>query len=284
MPPRSARRPNRRSRRRRYRAPEPLPERCRLKPADKRSATPARPPARHWPQTAATSRIESPRSAAEAASSTISARCRMKFQQFWRAKRRTMADADAVMPSSRSRVTDGLRRFRVRRQSADRAAEAPNSAHAPHRIRRNGEPRAAVIARLAADIVEAAQHQTALALRPRHHLQGYLGHDRKRAPGPRQQFAEVIAGDVLHHLTPGNLKLSPKPDTPCAPSKWSRAATGLDAARAGQTLRRSCRRWCRDSGVPNSRIAVFDRLERELLALGIDQRFARRPAARRPAR
>ncbi len=46
----------------------------------------------------------------------------------------------------------------------------------------------------------------------------HFGHDRQRAPRPRQQLAKIVAGDVFHDFAAA-LKLSPNPDTACAPRR-----------------------------------------------------------------
>jgi hypothetical protein len=83
------------------------------------------------------------------------------------------------------------------------------------------------------DIVQRAQHQRALALRPRHHLQCHFRHDGKRTPGSRQQFAEIVAGDVFHHPAAG-LEAVAEPRHRMRTQEMVAHATGLDAARTRQ--------------------------------------------------
>ena len=200
----------------------------RPRPADRRSATPARRRARPWPRTARRRertprppprphlrRFRPPRTATAALASEAAR---------WA--------ADAVMPSSRSSVTACPRRSEpAERAGRDRATPISGTCAAPETS--NGEPSAAVIARLAVDIVEPAQHQRALALRPRHHLQRHFGHDRERAPGPRQQLAEIVAGDVLHDPAAG-LETVAEAGHRLRAKQMVAGAAGLDAARTGE--------------------------------------------------
>src|SRR5262249_58940221 len=50
---------------------------------------------------------------------------------------------------------------------------------------------------------EIADHQRLLGLGPGQHLDRYFGHRGEGAPGARDQLAEVVAGDVLHHPAAG---------------------------------------------------------------------------------
>ena len=118
--------------------------------------------------------------------------------------------------------------------------------------------------------VEPAQHQRAFALGLRHHLQRHFGHDRERAPGSRQQFAEIVAGDVFHHPAAG-LEAVAEAGHPVRPQKMIAGAAGLDAARTGEAgadhAADGAEVWH-----PQQRGSV-DRLEGELLIPGIDQRL-----------
>ena len=146
-PPRSGRRPSRRSRRRRSRAPAPGRAR-RRRPADRRSATPATRRARRPRQRVLTSRIAL-QIAAEAASCSISTAPNAASVLPSELAR---SATEAAMPSSRSSVSA--------RPCAPRPASPPAAGRnaefgrcaAPDTS--NGEPSAAVIARLAVDIVE----------------------------------------------------------------------------------------------------------------------------------
>ena len=69
---------------------------------------------------------------------------------------------------------------------------------------------------------------------------------------------------------PPALKLSPKPDTACAPKQMVARAAGLDAARPGQSGADHAADGADVRGAQQPR--GIDRLERELLVLGIDQR------------
>ncbi len=118
------------------------------------------------------------------------------------------------------------------------------------------------------DIVEPPQDQRALALGPRHHLQGHFRHHRQRAPGPRQQFAEIVAGDVLHHPAAG-LEAVAEAGHAVRPQQMIASAAGPDAAGSGEAGAdhaadgAEARRAQQRRGV--------DRLEGELLIFGIDQ-------------
>ena len=105
------------------------------------------------------------------------------------------------MPSSRSRVDRLPRRAEI----GQRAGRAPKRRIRHMRRARHVERRAQRRRHrpVRGDIVEPAQHQRAFAFGPRHHLQRHFGHDRERAPRSRQQLAEIVAGDVLHHPPAG---------------------------------------------------------------------------------
>ena len=119
------------------------------------------------------------------------------------------------------------------------------------------------------NVIQPPQRQRALALGPRHHLQGHLRHDRERAPGPRQQFAEVVAGDIFHDFAAG-LETVAEAGHRMSAQKMIAGATGLDTAGSGQPGAdhapdgSDVRRAQQQRGI--------DRLERELLIFGIDQR------------
>ena len=119
------------------------------------------------------------------------------------------------------------------------------------------------------EVVEAAQHQRPLALRTRHHLQRHLGHDRERATGTREQLAEVVAGDVLHHLAAGLEAVAEARHRMRAEQMVARPAR-LDPARPGQP-RADHAADGPEPGRPEQRRGIH-RLEGELLVLGIDQR------------
>ncbi len=70
-----------------------------------------------------------------------------------------------------------------------------------------------------------------LRLRLRQHLDGDVGHDGERAPGPGHQFTQVVAGDVLHHPAARFDGFAPPGDRGQTEKMIARRAR-LDAARA----------------------------------------------------
>ena len=146
---------------------------------------------------------------------------------------------DALEPHQRDRMpgAPSAAGRRPRRRSA-----GPGRCAAPDTS--NGEPSAAVIARLAARSSRPRSTSVRSLSGLRHHLQRHLGHDRERAPGTRQQLAEVVAGDVLHHLAAGLEAVAEAGHRMRAEQMIARPARP-DAARARQPGRRSCRRWFR---------------------------------------
>ena len=118
-------------------------------------------------------------------------------------------------------------------------------------------------------IVEPAQHQRPLGLRLRHHLERHLGHDRQRAPGSGQQLAEIIAGDVLHHLAAGLEAVAEAGDR-VRPEQMVARPARLDPARTGRPAA-IMPPMVPDPGAPSSG-AVFIGSNANCWFLAIDQR------------
>ena len=100
----------------------------------------------------------------------------------WSARPRGLPLTPRCLPAAAASPPAPARRARPGRRRSGRNAELGRCA-APDTSK--GEPSAAVMARLAGDVVEPAQQQRALAFRPRHHLQRHLGHDRRACPRSR---------------------------------------------------------------------------------------------------
>ena len=172
------------------------------------------------------------------------------------------------MPSSRSSVTA--------RPCVEKPASAP-VAEPECRVRQVRRARD-VVGRakrrghrpVCGDVVQPGEHQRALALRLRHHFQGDFRHHRQRAPRPRQQLAEIVAGDVLHHPAAGLETVAEAGHRMRAEEMIARAA-GLDAAGTGEPRADHAADGA-VAGRAQQRGSVH-RLEGELLVLGIDQRL-----------
>ena len=130
---------------------------------------------------------------------------------------------------------------------------------------------AADIAALALRVVEAEHEHGRFGLRARQHLDRHLGHRRERAERARQQLAEIVAGDVLHHAAAGLEGLGAARHRREAEEMIARGA-GLDPPRARQ-IRRERAAERAGVGRPAEDRAVVHRLEGELLAFALDQRL-----------
>ena len=171
------------------------------------------------------------------------------------------------MPSSRIRVTASRGEpIASRPATSARSAELGTCA-APETSK--GEPSAAVIALLAARSSRPRSTSVRSASGLRHHLQRHLGHDGERAPGARQQLAEVVAGDVLHHLAAGLETVAEARHRVRAEQMIARPAR-LDPARPGEAGGDHAADGA-GSGRAEQRRGI-DGLEGELLVLGVDQR------------
>ena len=122
-------------------------------------------------------------------------------------RRKQLAERDRAMDSRRGDALQPQQRDRLSRRSEPAKPVYGSSKHRIRHVRRAGHverrPQRLGHRPVCSDIVQPAQHQRALALGPWHHLQRHLRHDRERAPGPRQELAQIVAGDVLHHPATG---------------------------------------------------------------------------------
>ena len=121
-----------------------------------------------------------------------------------------------------------------------------------------------------AGLIESPQDQRALAFRSRHHLQRHFRHDREGAPGSRQKFAQIVAGDVLHH-PPSGFEAVTETGHAVRTQQMIAGATGLDAPGTGKARPDHAADRCLVRGAQQRR--GVDRLERKLLIPGIDQRL-----------
>ena len=118
--------------------------------------------------------------------------------------------------------------------------------------------------------IEADDKHRSGALRRRHDFNRHFMQRREGAPGAGEQFAEIIAGDVLDHLAAGFERLRPPADGMKAEQMIARGA-GLDAARTGQIA--SQRPAERRPRLGTKERAIIGRLESQHLLFLVKRRL-----------